>query len=132
MTGRATSPEPAIAPSTHLLPVALNALANSATAAASPPDVHQWVTSSSTPAGLLASAVADPADPGLAASADPVLAGSVVLPSPPLSPVFLHPCAVMMTTTTVINAIVVRLFIRLPPRNLNVTGCRQLHKHSAS
>ena len=47
MIGRATSPEPAIAPSTHLLPVASNALANSATAAASPPDVHQCVTSTS-------------------------------------------------------------------------------------
>ena len=40
-------PEPAIAPSTHLLPVASNALANSATAAASPPEVHQCVTSRS-------------------------------------------------------------------------------------
>ena len=47
MIGRAVSPPPAIAPSTHLLPVASNALANSATAAASPPDVHQWVTSRS-------------------------------------------------------------------------------------
>ena len=41
MIGRAVPPEPAIAPSTHLLPVASNALASSATAAASPPDVHQ-------------------------------------------------------------------------------------------
>src|SRR6187401_1872132 len=47
MIGRAVSPEPAIAPSTHLLPVASKALANSATAAASPPEVHQWVTSRS-------------------------------------------------------------------------------------
>ena len=47
MIGRAVLPEPAIAPSTHLLPVASNALANSATAAASPPDVHQCVTSRS-------------------------------------------------------------------------------------
>ena len=36
-----------MAPSTHLLPVASKALANSATAAASPPEVHQWVTSRS-------------------------------------------------------------------------------------
>ncbi len=36
-----------MAPSTHLLPVASKALANSATAAASPPDVHQCVTSRS-------------------------------------------------------------------------------------
>jgi hypothetical protein len=41
MIGRAVEPEPAIAPSTQVLPVASNALANSATAAASPPDVHQ-------------------------------------------------------------------------------------------
>src|SRR3546814_19292416 len=44
MIGRAVLPPPAMAPSTHLLPVALNALANSATAAASPPEVHQCVT----------------------------------------------------------------------------------------
>ena len=47
MIGRAVPPEPAIAPSTQWLPVASKALANSATAAASPPDVHQWVTSRS-------------------------------------------------------------------------------------
>ncbi len=47
MIGRAVLPPPAMAPSIHLLPVASNALANSATAAASPPDVHQWVTSRS-------------------------------------------------------------------------------------
>ena len=47
MIGRAVLPPPAMAPSTHLLPVASKALANSATAAASPPDVHQWVTSRS-------------------------------------------------------------------------------------
>jgi hypothetical protein len=47
MIGRAVPPEPAMAPSTHLLPVASNALASSATAAASPPDVHQCVTSRS-------------------------------------------------------------------------------------
>ena len=47
MIGRAVLPEPAIAPSTHLLPVASKALASSATAAASPPEVHQWVTSRS-------------------------------------------------------------------------------------
>ena len=41
MIGRATSPYPAIAQSTHLLPVASSALANSATATASPPDVHR-------------------------------------------------------------------------------------------
>jgi hypothetical protein len=46
-TGRAVLPPPAIAPSIHLLPVALNALANSATATDSPPDVHQCVTSRS-------------------------------------------------------------------------------------
>jgi hypothetical protein len=47
MTGRAVPPPPAMAPSTQLLPVASNSRANSATAAASPPDVHQWVTSRS-------------------------------------------------------------------------------------
>ena len=41
MIGRAVPPDPAMAPSIHLLPVASNALANSATAAASPPEVHQ-------------------------------------------------------------------------------------------
>ena len=46
MTGRALSP-PAIAPSIHVWPLAVNALANSATAAASPPDVHQCITSRS-------------------------------------------------------------------------------------
>ena len=45
--GRAVPPDPAMAPSSQLCSVALNAAANSATAAASPPDVHQWVTSSS-------------------------------------------------------------------------------------
>ena len=47
MIGRAVEPPPAMAPSTHLLPVASKALASSATAAASPPEVHQWVTSRS-------------------------------------------------------------------------------------
>ena len=47
MIGLAVPPDPAIAPSTQVLPVALNALANSATAAASPPEVHQCVTSRS-------------------------------------------------------------------------------------
>jgi LacI family transcriptional regulator len=47
MIGRAVPPPPAMAPSTHLLPVASKALASSATAAASPPEVHQWVTSRS-------------------------------------------------------------------------------------
>jgi hypothetical protein len=47
MIGRAVEPPPAIAPSTHLLPVASKAAASSATAAASPPDVHQCVTSRS-------------------------------------------------------------------------------------
>jgi hypothetical protein len=48
MIGRAVPPEPAIAPSIHVLPVAFHASANLPTAAASPPDVHQCVTSSST------------------------------------------------------------------------------------
>ncbi len=48
MIGRATPPEPAIAPSTQLSPPALNASAKTLTAAASPPDVHQCVTSRST------------------------------------------------------------------------------------
>ena len=43
MIGRAVPPEPAMAPSTHVLPVASKALANSATAAASPPLVHPCV-----------------------------------------------------------------------------------------
>jgi hypothetical protein len=47
MMGRAVPPEPAIAPSSHVLPVAFHASANLDTAAASPPDVHQCVTSSS-------------------------------------------------------------------------------------
>ena len=69
MTGRAVSPDPAIAPSTQWLPVALNALANSATAAASPPDVHQWVTSRSTPVGAgLAVSPAFAVSPALAVS----------------------------------------------------------------
>ena len=45
--GLATPPDPAIAPSTHVCPVASKALASSATALASPPEVHQWVTSNS-------------------------------------------------------------------------------------
>ena len=62
MTGRAVLPPPAMAPSIHLLPVASNALANSATAAASPPDVHQWVTSrSAAPAGAANGSAADAA-----------------------------------------------------------------------
>src|SRR3569623_1947351 len=47
MIGRAVSPEPAIAPSPQWLPVASKAFANSITAADSPPDVHQCVTSRS-------------------------------------------------------------------------------------
>jgi len=47
MIGRAVPPDPAMAPSIHLSPDASNALAISLTAAASPPLVHQWVTSSS-------------------------------------------------------------------------------------
>ena len=47
MIGRAVSPPPAMAPSTQLSPVASKALASSATAAASPPEVHQCVTSRS-------------------------------------------------------------------------------------
>jgi hypothetical protein len=48
MIGRAVPPDPAIAPSSQVLPVAFHASANLETAAASPPDVHQCVTSSST------------------------------------------------------------------------------------
>ena len=58
MIGRAVPPEPAIAPSTHVLPVAFQASANLPTAAASPPEVHQWVTSSSTPSAADTVAVA--------------------------------------------------------------------------
>src|SRR5262249_11545538 len=48
MIGRAVSPLPPMAPSTHLSPPrALNESANTLTAAASPPDVHQCVTSQS-------------------------------------------------------------------------------------
>jgi len=49
MIGRAVSPLPPMAPSTHLSPPLLvsKAFANYATAAASPPEVHQWVTSQS-------------------------------------------------------------------------------------
>jgi len=43
MIGRAVPPEPAIAPSTHVLPVAVHASANLETAAASPPDVSSLV-----------------------------------------------------------------------------------------
>src|SRR4051812_14952910 len=105
MTGRAVSPAPAIAPSTQWLPVALNALANSATAAASPPDVHQWVTSRSTPvlAGLAGSL-------GLARSLG--LGGSLALV---LSLLLLHADAARPTTMAA-NAIVVRLFISLSPK----------------
>ena len=53
MTARAASP-PAIAASTHLWPVASNAFANSFTAAASPPDVHQCMTSRSVALAALA------------------------------------------------------------------------------
>src|SRR5215468_8482688 len=110
MTGRATSPDPGIAPSFHLFPVALNALANSATAAASPPDVHQWMTSSSTEAGLAGSAglaISLP-EPALAISPEPALV-SPVLSSPP----FLgHPGAANTTTTTAANAFIVRRIIR--------------------
>jgi hypothetical protein len=60
MMGRAVPPEPAIAPSTHVLPVAFHASANFATAAASPPDVHQWVTSNSTAFAVDAAAMAVP------------------------------------------------------------------------
>src|SRR5690606_4264650 len=46
MIGRAVEPLPAIAPSTHLSPPsASNFSARTLTAAASPPDVHQCVTS---------------------------------------------------------------------------------------
>src|SRR5689334_10539259 len=48
MMGRAVSPPPAMAPSIHLLPVAFQASASLETALASPPEVHQWVTSRST------------------------------------------------------------------------------------
>src|SRR5262249_28964673 len=48
MIGRAVSPLPPMAPSTHLSPPrALKESANTFTAAASPPDVHQCVTSQS-------------------------------------------------------------------------------------
>src|SRR5262245_50291952 len=131
MTGRATSPDPGMAPSTQWLPVALNALANSATAAASPPEVHQWVTSRSTPAGLAGSA----AEPGLAlpaASPLPGLPPSAVLVSPPLfSPLFLQPIGAMATTTKAASTIVVRLIIRFL-QGIERQGCRQLHKYSAT
>ena len=54
MIGLAVPPEPAIAPSTQLWPVALNALANSVTAAASPRLVQQCITSSSVALAALA------------------------------------------------------------------------------
>src|SRR6266496_6753285 len=85
MIGRAMSPEPAMAPSTHLFPVLLKALANSATAAASPPEVHQCVTSRSTPPPLPVSVLALVALVALALGA----LGAPV--SPPFS--FLHPAA---------------------------------------
>jgi hypothetical protein len=46
IVARAVSPS-ATAPSTHLSPVASNSLANTDTAACSPPEVHQWITSTS-------------------------------------------------------------------------------------
>ena len=60
MIGRAVSPDPAIAPSIHVLPVAFQASANLETAAASPPDVHQCVTSSSIAFAVVAAVSAVP------------------------------------------------------------------------
>jgi hypothetical protein len=58
MMGRATSPPPATAPSTQVSPEASKASAKRDTAAASPPEVHQCMTSSSTAAmGVPTSAV---------------------------------------------------------------------------
>src|SRR5882757_6700742 len=106
MTGRAVSPDPGMAPSTQWLPVALNALANSATAAASPPDVHQWVTSRSTPvgAGLAASPEPEPALAVSPAEPEPALAVSPAEP-PLLSLPLPHPGTAMMTVAA--NAIAV-------------------------
>ena len=57
MTARAFSP-PAMAASTQVCPVASKALANSLTAAASPPDVHQCMTSNSVAEALDAATIA--------------------------------------------------------------------------